>query len=198
MVRRNRSHADLAESSVLALDLNLERSIFLFLQAALYSSILHLMNTNLPGLITNRLDRIRRGDDPQLIARMASGWAILGNQQPDGINGCCMLLPDPVVPSINDLNERDRSAFMTDFICLGDAVLAATGAERINYLILCNQVPELHGHAIPRFNTEDSDARRLGPFEAYDFAGARRADAEGRDVELIRQLRAELADATHP
>ena len=167
-------------------------------ERALVSRVLSWGRRRASREVVDRRMRLCGSTSWRLIARMASGWAILGNQQPDGINGCCMLLPDPVVPSINDLNERDRSAFMTDFIRLGDAVLAATGAERINYLILCNQVPELHGHAIPRFNTEDSDARRLGPFEAYDFAGARRADAEGRDAELIRQLRAELADATHP
>jgi diadenosine tetraphosphate (Ap4A) HIT family hydrolase len=148
--------------------------------------------------IADRLNRLRRGDDPQLIARMASGWAILGNHQPGPINGCCMLLPDPVVSSINDLNEQERIAFMTDFVRLGDAVLAVTGAERINYLILCNQVPELHGHAIPRFASEDSEARKLGPFEAYDFAKARKADAEGHDGPLIARLRVALDQLTTP
>ncbi|MEZ6318530.1 MAG: hypothetical protein R3B49_07230 [Phycisphaerales bacterium] len=144
------------------------------------------------GAITNRVARIRAGDDPQLIARVASGWAILANQQPEGLDGCCMVLPDPVVPSLNDLDERERAAFLTDLAALGDAVLAATGCERINYLILCNQVPELHGHAVPRFAHEDPVKRKLGPFEAYDFAGARRADPAGRDAALLAELRAEL------
>lgn len=145
-----------------------------------------------PGPIANRVARIVRGEDPQLIARMPSGWAILANQQPDAINGCCMLLPDPVVSSVNDLSPERRAAFMTDFVRLGDAVLAATGAERINYLILCNQVPELHGHAIPRFGSEDPDKRKLGPFEAYDFPNARKADATGPDADLLRRLKAHL------
>ena len=144
--------------------------------------------------ITARVERLRRGDDPQVLARMSSGWAILGNQQPDGIEGCCMLLPDPVVSSVNDLDPESRARFMTDFVRLGDAVLEATGAERINYLILCNQVPELHGHAVPRFAAEDPDRRRLGPFEAYDFPNARRADAGGVDAGLLERLRAALAD----
>ena len=83
---------------------------------------------------------------------------------------------------------------MSDFVRLGDAVLEATGSERINYLILCNQVEELHGHAIPRFAAEEPAARKLGPFEAYDFPGARRADANegGPDFELLTRLRASL------
>ena len=147
------------------------------------------MQNTSPGPIAQRLERIHRGDDPQLIARLASGWAVLGDRQPEAIEGCCMLLPDPMVSSVNDLDEAARVAFMTDFVRLGDAVLAATGAERINYLILCNQVPELHGHAIPRFAEEDSDRRRLGPFEAYDFAEARPADGAGRDAALIARIR---------
>ncbi len=103
-----------------------------------------------------------------------------------------MLLPDPVVSSVNDLEPDARSRFMTDFVSLGDAVLAATGAERVNYLILCNQVPELHGHAIPRFGTEEPARRRLGPFEAYDFTNARHADAAGFDADLLDRLRRAL------
>ncbi|MEE2681733.1 MAG: HIT domain-containing protein [Planctomycetota bacterium] len=147
--------------------------------------------TTTPGPIANRVARIQRGEDPQLIGRLPSGWAILGNQQPDPITGCCMLLPDPVVSSVNDLDESARARFMLDFVRLGDAVLEATGAERINYLILCNQVAELHGHVIPRFATEAPDVRKLGPFEAYDFPGARRADATegGPDRSLLERLR---------
>lgn len=148
-----------------------------------------------PGPISNRADRLRRGEDPQLIARMTSGWAILANQQPGPITGCCMLIPDPVVAQVNDLDQAARAAFMTDVVSLGDAVLAATGAERINYLILCNQVPELHAHVIPRFGTEDPAKRRVGPFEAYDFANARKADAAGEDAALLAKLRDALEQA---
>ncbi len=129
-----------------------------------------------------------------MIARLPSGWAILGDAQPDAIVGCCTLLADPPVASINDLDEADRGRFMADFVRLGDAILATTGAERINYLIFCNQAPELHGHAMPRFATEDPDRRRLGPFEAYDFPNARRAEPEGVDASLLARLRTMLAD----
>ena len=104
-----------------------------------------------------------------------------------------MLLPDPVVASPNDLDQEGRRAFFADLVRLGDAVLEVTGAERINYLVLCNQVPELHGHAVPRFAHEDSTLRLQGPFEAYDFGAARVADALGDDALLCEQLRQALA-----
>ncbi|MEM1453494.1 MAG: hypothetical protein AAF957_09445 [Planctomycetota bacterium] len=150
------------------------------------------MNDALAHAISNRVARIHAGNDPQCLGRMSSGWAILAKFQPEPIVGGCMLLPDPVVPSLNHLAHDQRAAFLTDFALLGDAILAATGAERINYLVLCNQVPELHGHAIPRFAAEDPTLRLQDPFEAYDFSGARVADATGPDRALFERLRAEL------
>lgn len=145
-----------------------------------------------PGAISRRVARIRAGDDPELLARMPGGWAILGKYQPEPVRGCCMLLPDPVVPSPNDLEPGARERFLGDLVLLGDAILGVTGAERINYLVLCNQVPELHGHCIPRFAAEEPARRLQGPFEAYDFGAARVADARGRDAELHAALASEL------
>jgi len=145
--------------------------------------------------ITERVERLRRGEDPCLLARLPSGFAILAKYQPDGIVGSCMLLPDPVVPSANHLSVAARERFFADMVQLGDALLAATGAERINYLVLCNQVPELHAHCIPRFAHEDAAKRLQDPFVAYDFGRARVADPEGLDRELVTRLRATLGTA---
>ena len=142
--------------------------------------------------ITGRVQRILAGDDPEFLLRLPSGHAILGKYQPESVRGCCMLLPNPVVASPNDLDHDQRAQFFSDLVLIGDAILDVTGAERINYLVLCNQVPELHGHCIPRFASEDPERRLLGPFEAYDFGAAPVADAAGRDAELHRRLREAL------
>ena len=142
--------------------------------------------------ISNRLERIKAGNDPEMLAELPSGYAILGKYQPAPITGCCMLIPDPVVPSPNNLDDAARAQFFRDLVLLGDAILEVTGAERINYLVLCNQVPELHGHCVPRFATEDPGLRLKGPFEAYDFGGAPVADASGADEQLYTKLQAAL------
>jgi diadenosine tetraphosphate (Ap4A) HIT family hydrolase len=155
------------------------------------------MDSIAPGPISLRVQRILEGNDPELIAEMPSGYAILGKYQPDPINGCCMLLPrlgssGVVVSSPNDLDEPTRAQFFADLTLLGDAIIEVTGCERINYLVLCNQVPELHGHCVPRFATEDPEKRKQGPFEAYDFGASRVADAQGDDRQLHTALRAAL------
>ncbi len=148
--------------------------------------------TTIGDAISARVRRIRAGEDPSLLLTLPSGHAVLNLNQPPAIRGCCLLLPDPVVGAVNDLAEPARQLFFADFARLGDAVLAVTGAERINYLILCNQVPELHGHCIPRFRAEDPQRRNLGPFEAYDFGTAPALDLDHGDRELHARLVAEL------
>lgn len=145
------------------------------------------------NIISTRVAQCRSGEHPLLLAELPSGYAVMNDNQPEAIAGCCVLLPDPVVPSINDLDANKRAQFMADFVLLGDAVLAATCAERINYLILCNMAPELHAHVIPRFAREGPDKRRLGPFEAYDFGSAPKSELDGAHRELFERIRGVIA-----
>lgn len=144
------------------------------------------------NIISTRVAQCRAGGHPLLLARLPSGYAVMNDNQPEAIAGCCVLLPDPVVPSVNDLDANKRAQFMADFVLLGDAVLAATGGERINYLILCNMAPELHAHVIPRFAREDPDKRRLGPFEAYDFGSAPKCEPDDAHRELFERITIEI------
>jgi diadenosine tetraphosphate (Ap4A) HIT family hydrolase len=126
-------------------------------------------------MIADRVDLARRGENDTVICRLPSGWAVLGDVQV--LRGWCLLLPDPVVPSLNDLDGAGRAEFLADMVRLGDAILQSTGAERINYEILGNSEPELHAHVIPRYADEPAERRRL-PAWFYDWDAAPRYDAE--------------------
>jgi diadenosine tetraphosphate (Ap4A) HIT family hydrolase len=108
--------------------------------------------------IHRHVDAARSGTLARVIARLESGWAVLGD--PQILPGYCLLLPDPVVPDLNALQGAARTAFLHDMTRLGDAVLAATDAERINYEILGNIEPVLHAHVIPRYPWEPPATRR--------------------------------------
>ena len=140
--------------------------------------------------IHRRVAALREGRDPTLIARLPGGWAVLGEQQ--FLHGYSLLLPDPVASDFNALDTVRRAEVMRDAGRLGDAVLAATGALRINYAIFGNQEPALHVHVIPRHRDEDAAMRTAQPW-AYDWAGAPRFDAT-RDAALMATLR-KLLDA---
>jgi diadenosine tetraphosphate (Ap4A) HIT family hydrolase len=100
---------------------------------------------------------------------MPSGWAVLGD--PQILPGYCLLLSDPVVPDLNALGGESRRQFLEDMARLGDAVLAETAAERINYEILGNLEPALHAHVIPRYSWEVPERRRT-PVWSHDWDAA--------------------------
>ena len=54
---------------------------------------------------------------------------------------------------------------------IGDAVLQATAALRMNYEILGNSEPELHCHIFPRYASEPEDKRKM-PVWFYDWKTA--------------------------
>jgi diadenosine tetraphosphate (Ap4A) HIT family hydrolase len=118
-------------------------------------------------LIHERVALARAGMNPTVIARMASGWAVLGDSQLP--LGYALLLPDPVVFAINDLAGADRAQFLADMVSLGDALLAVTQAYRINYEIQCNGDQALHAHVFARYESEDPERRRC-PVWQYDPA----------------------------
>jgi diadenosine tetraphosphate (Ap4A) HIT family hydrolase len=125
-------------------------------------------------LIHRLVESCRSGRDPSVIARLASGWAVMGRQQV--LRGSCLLLPDPVVPHLNALAAPQRDRFLSDLGCLGEAVLQATGAVRINYAIFGNLEPALHAHVHPRYADEPEHLRIANPW-AYDWNAAPQFDA---------------------
>lgn len=122
-----------------------------------------------PTAIHAMVDRCRAGDYPAAVARLRSGWVILGERQV--LNGYCLLLPDPVVPHLNALPEEVRAQFLSDMAAVGDALLAGTACLRINYAIFGNVEPALHAHIFPRYAAEPEAARTAQPW-ALDWAGA--------------------------
>ncbi len=141
------------------------------------------------NLIEERVAAARDGRNPYVIGRMPSGWLVIGDVQPRP--GYCLLLADPVVPSLNHLTEADRAAFLGDMARVGDALLQVTGALRINYEILGNAAPSLHAHVTPRYSTEPGLLRRLPPALAYPRILARRHDPRTDDA-FIEDMRRAL------
>jgi len=109
-------------------------------------------------LIHRRVASARDGTNPMVIARMRSGWAVMGDRQV--LAGYSLLLPDPVVPDLNALSGAVRATFLEDMARLGDALLHVTGARRINYEILGNSEPALHAHLFPRYDDEPPELGR--------------------------------------
>lgn len=116
------------------------------------------MSTTIP----QRVEASRAGTNPTLICRVPSGWVVLCDLQ--FLSGYCILLPDPLVSSLNDLNRAQRAEYLCDMAMVGDALMEVTGAYRINYAIAGNTDPYLHAHIVPRYLSEPDELRRRLPW----------------------------------
>lgn len=112
--------------------------------------------------VSKQVEAARAGLEPALICQVPSGWVVLCAMQ--YLRGYCILLPDPVIPSLNDLNRQQRESYLCDMSMVGDALLEVTGAYRINYAILGNSDQVLHAHIVPRYLTEPDEFRRNTPW----------------------------------
>jgi diadenosine tetraphosphate (Ap4A) HIT family hydrolase len=106
------------------------------------------------------------------------------------LKGYCLLLPDPVVANLNELNEQGRKTFLWEMSVVGDVILEVTGALRINYEMIGNVEPALHAHIFPRYENEP-DNLKLKPAWFYDWENARAFD-KSQDSELMQSIAAGL------
>jgi diadenosine tetraphosphate (Ap4A) HIT family hydrolase len=134
------------------------------------------------------VERCRAADFAAMIARLPSGWVIMGERQV--LTGYCLLLPDPVAAHLNALLPAPRSQFLADMALVGDALLAVTAGVRINYAIFGNVDPALHAHIFPRHATEPEATRAAQPW-ALDWNAAPRY-SEALHGELKRRIAADI------
>jgi len=126
--------------------------------------------------IHRMVERCRGGDWPAAVAKLRSGWVVMGERQV--FPGYCLLLPDPVVGQLNALESAHRAQFLCDMASIGDALLASTAAVRINYAIFGNLEPALHAHVFARYADEPAATRTGHPWAADWNLAAPYSDAQ--------------------
>lgn len=146
---------------------------------------------------TDRIGAALRGANPTVLARLGSGFAVIGDTQ--FLPGYCVLLTDdPGVDRLTDLPRPRRLRFLADMDLLGEAVENVCrrldpAFLRVNYQILGNKDHFLHAHVSARYAWEPDEYRQR-PWTHYP-AATREAPAtmlgEQHD-ELRAALTAEL------
>lgn len=98
--------------------------------------------------ICRRLERLRAGEDPALIAEMETGVAVMGPSQ--YFRGYCLLLCNTPATELDELPADVRARHLEEMARLAAAVRAVVGPHKLNYESLGNQVHHLHWHIFPR------------------------------------------------
>ncbi len=139
----------------------------------------------------DRLGAALRGENPTVLARMRSGFAVMGDTQ--FLPGYCLLLAVPKVHDLTDLPLPARLDFLRDMSILGEAVTRICRPQRINYEIFGNTEPFLHAHVLPRYAWEPAEFLAR---PAYSYPAARRSAPQDQFSEAAHgPLRARIAAA---
>jgi len=143
--------------------------------------------------IHRMVQRCRDGDYPPMVARLESGWVVMGERQP--FLGYCLLLPDPVVDHLNALGADDLAWFLADMAVAGRAVLECTAATRINYAMFGNVEPALHAHVFPRHASEPVATRTAHPWAvdwnlAPEYSDTAHGELKSRIAARLKELAA--------
>ena len=137
-----------------------------------------------------RIETARQGSNPTTVCRVPSGWVFLADMQ--YLRGYCILMADPLVESLNSLDETARSQFLADMARVGDALLEVTGACRVNYAIMGNSDPVLHAHIVPRYAQEPEQYLHNTPWSyPPEVINGTNFDA-ARDCSLQQELAAAI------
>ena len=146
----------------------------------------------MPTLINDWVEAARAGTNPRVVARVPSGWVVAGERQ--NLPGYCLLLPDPVVRDLNELDGEARRLFLLDMAKVGDAVMQAFQPLRLNYEILGNSEPALHAHIFPRYAWEPRVLRTKPVWFYYPWWFVRPVRDDGTVSHVVQKLRAALAE----
>lgn len=90
--------------------------------------------------------------------------------------------------SIEELPADVTLDFFADLRLSMAAIRRATGAQRVNFAVLGNAVPHVHGHLIPRFPSEESKPQS----SPWDDPRPRAKLLESKELELVALLQKEL------
>lgn len=148
-----------------------------------------------PGWKLDRIGSCERGENPMVLARMRSGFAVIGDNQ--FLPGYCVLLGYPQAASLNELPLDKRGQYLIDMTLIGDAILKVCNPLRINYAIMMNLDHYLHAHIEARYDWEPEEykcrprwfyPREIMYSKEYEYSEERHGEMKRKIAEALREI----------
>ena len=115
----------------------------------------------------DRIGACVSGENPTVILRMKSGFAVMADNQ--FLPGYCILLRYPRAASLTELSLEERRQYLLDTTLIGEAIERVCRPRRVNYSTLMNTDDYLHTHIEARYDWEP-EAYKFRPSWTYPEA----------------------------
>jgi diadenosine tetraphosphate (Ap4A) HIT family hydrolase len=103
----------------------------------------------------------RQREPLDVVATLDASWVTMQESAP--VAGYACLVSRTHAVELHDLPEETASAFMRDVRRVSRALMAATGAVKLNYEIHGNTLPHLHMHFFPRYRGDLFEGKPIDP-----------------------------------
>ena len=126
-------------------------------------------------LICDRIEMIKRGDNPYFVKELETGYVVIGDFQ--HFKGYTLFLCKQHKTELFYLDKDYKLKFLEEMSIVTEAVYKAFGADKMNCELLGNGDSHLHWHLFPRYNG-DLAGYECGQ-KAGENSGFRDADCTG-------------------
>lgn len=109
-------------------------------------------------LICERIEQIKRGENPYFVCELLTGYVVLGDHQ--RFRGYTLFLSKQHVTELYHLPWEMRTRFLQEMSLVAEAVAAVYHPDKMNYELLGNGDTHLHWHLFPRVT---GDTPQPGP-----------------------------------
>lgn len=139
-------------------------------------------------LVCERIERIRRGENPYFVRETETGYVVIGDSQ--RIEGYTVFLCKEHATELFHLEEGFRQRFMAEMVKVAQAVSIAFHADKMNYELLgAGRGLHMHWHLFPRRAGDTPAPGPVWKLPAAELNGA------PPDPEHLAALKAALAAA---
>ncbi len=134
-----------------------------------------------------RVERIRRDADPELVAALEESYVVLADEQ--AYRGYCLLLLKDHAEHLHELPVARQLRLWEEVARVASAVAAEVAPVRLNVACLGNMMTHVHWHVTPR---HADDPEPLHPIWVRPLAERRRPLPVAERDALIAALRRRL------
>jgi diadenosine tetraphosphate (Ap4A) HIT family hydrolase len=138
-------------------------------------------------LICERVKLAQEGKNPYLIHEFKHSYMVLGDHQ--YYKGYCVLALKEHIRELHELDTEQQREMFEELMRAGQAVYEAFQPWKMNYSCYGNQVPHIHWHIFPRYES-DPDHLKQPWYHSAEFDKHPTTDAE--KSEHIRLVQSKL------
>jgi diadenosine tetraphosphate (Ap4A) HIT family hydrolase len=139
-------------------------------------------------LICERIELIRRNENPYFVVELETGYVVLGDHQ--FFRGYTLFLCRECKGELHELDPGFRRKFLEEMAMVAEAVFRAFKPVKLNYELLGNTERHMHWHIFPRHADDPLPERTVWSVDKE----VREAEGVEPDAAFLEELKAKLRD----